>query len=223
MKPIIFSTSMVRALLNTKPYTWPAKPIDPEKPYKCMTRRLVKPQPDPDDDYINGVTVEGFQTALYQADEYWLNTVEGESIQVKPRYEKCDILWVKETFTSDNQGNFIYKADPMFEGCGPGDIGWKWTPSIFMPRKASRIFLEVKSVMVEHLRKITPVDCVNEGSVKKPHYMIYGGDKCLVDHKRYKAEFAKLWDSINAKRGYSWESNPWVWVYEFMRIEKETV
>jgi hypothetical protein len=44
-KPIIFGTSMVRAIMNTKPGVWPAEPIDPELPFKSMTRRVIEPQP----------------------------------------------------------------------------------------------------------------------------------------------------------------------------------
>ena len=211
-KPIIFSTPMVQAILNTKPGVWPAEAIDPAKPFKSMTRRVMKPQP------INN---------------------NGEKIlsmrSLESRYAVGDILWVRETWNihpltkPDNlselgycsactackniNGEYIYKASfPPSYPCT------QWKPSIFMPRKVARLFLKVKSVRIEKLQKITPEDCVNEGAVKKPHYMTYGGESYLAIHGRYKTEFAKLWDSINAKRGYSWESDPWVYVIEFIRL-----
>jgi len=223
-KPILFSTPMVQALLNTKPGVWPAEPIAPEKPFKSQTRRVVKPQPD---DYgINGVTVEGFQTALDQADEYWLNTEEGESVQVKPRYNVGDILWVRETWQPHPnpdgycghcsmckrfKGKYIYRASYLDKQGIEHAPCCYWKPSIFMPREAARLFLKVKSVRLERVQVISHMDARSEG-VNPYHYGV-GGES-------YIKPFIKLWDTINAKRGYSWEGNPWVFVYEFMRIEE---
>lgn len=82
-------------------------------------------------------------------------------------------------------------------------------PSIFMPRWASRILLEVVSVRVERLQAITEEDVYAEGAV-------------TVENARWEGTsvplrlFAWLWDSINGKRpGCSWDDNPWVWVVEF--------
>jgi len=218
MKPILFSTPMVQALLNTKPYTWPVKPIYDSKPFKGMTRRVIMSQPDKEDDCINYSTIEGYQTSPDQADVISAQDNKGETIILKPRYKKGDVLWVRETWVKGptTDYDFYYRADCE---CQLDNTELVWKPSIFMPRKAARLFLEIKSVRIERLKKITPEDCVNEGGVKKPHYMTYGGEKCLAIHGRYIKEFAELWDSINKKRGYSWESNPWVWVYTFMRVE----
>ena len=84
-----------------------------------------------------------------------------------------------------------------------------WRPSIHMPRWASRILLEVTNVRVEQVQEITVTDALKEGiayDLSKPD----GGPF---------ARFRSLWDSINAKRGYGWKENPWVWVVEFRRIE----
>ena len=86
------------------------------------------------------------------------------------------------------------------EGCP------KWRPSIFMPRRASRITLEIVSVRVERLQSISAADAFAEG--------ISGGD-WLGDPV---GEFAKLWNSINEKRGFGWETNCWIWVLEFKRV-----
>jgi hypothetical protein len=83
----------------------------------------------------------------------------------------------------------------------------KWHPSIFMPRWASRITLEIVSVRVERIQSISEADAFAEG--------ISGGD-WLGDPV---GEFAKLWNSINQKRGFGWDTNPFVWVLEFKRIK----
>jgi hypothetical protein len=117
---------------------------------------------------------------------------------VLPPYQKRDILWVRETFTKAPDGNCLYRSDPMFDDCGKGDISWNWTSPIFMPREAARITLEVKAVRIERVQEITDKDVKAEG----------------CDYIR---QFMDLWDTLNAKRGCSWESNPWVYVYGFMR------
>ena len=71
-----------------------------------------------------------------------------------------------------------------------------------MPRWASRITLQVTVVGVERVQEITREDCQKEGS----HWPTDEDDE---------GGFINLWDSINAKRGYGWAVNPWVWVVEF--------
>ena len=79
-------------------------------------------------------------------------------------------------------------------------LGWK--PSIHMPKWAARIWLEITSIRVERVQEITEADAIAEG-----------GPMGLQP-------FETLWDILNAKRGYSWESNPWVWVVGFRRAER---
>ncbi len=88
----------------------------------------------------------------------------------------------------------------------------KKLPSIFMPKAAARIWLEVVSVRVERLQDITEEDAVKEG-VKA-----YGPNNCSGTSARI--AFAELWDSLNEKRGYGWDTSPWVWVVEFRRVER---
>jgi len=77
-----------------------------------------------------------------------------------------------------------------------------------MPRAAARIFLRVTGVRAERLQDITARDCVAEGmNVSK--------------QGNVKHDFAKLWGDLNTQRGYSWESNPWVWVVEFERMDRD--
>jgi hypothetical protein len=136
-----------------------------------------------------------------------------------PRYDVGDILYVRETWTPYcinkktcrnallAHSNYCYKASP--EEC-VDDLRCKWHPSIHMPKEAARIWLEVTDVRVERLQEITIDDAISEG--------------CFAnfdppDGHGFRSEarnlFRELWDSLNDKRGYGWDVNPWVWVIEF--------
>ena len=123
-----------------------------------------------------------------------------------------DRLWVKETFKVHQRSPDVvwYRAD--FQPFGKlsqeqAKSQW-WRPARFMPRWASRITLEITSIRVERLQMITEEDAIAEGC---PTF------SRLISPVIW---FSELWDSINAKRGYSWEKNPWVWVIEFKLIER---
>lgn len=86
------------------------------------------------------------------------------------------------------------------------DYGIKKTPSIHMPRWASRITLEITGVRVERLQSTSGIDALAEGIES-----VYGNGASVTD-------FAHLWDGINSERGFGWDKNPWVWAIEFKRI-----
>ena len=221
MKPILFSTPMVQALLNTKPCTWPAEPIDSGRPFKSKTRRAIKPQPG-EGESIKPISAEGFLTVMKYATEIWTGTDEGESVRLNPRYQVGDKLWVRETFyDGDMQGKMIYRAD------GKYDCDGVWKPSIHMPRYAARLFLEVRELRAERLHSMKKEEAVKEGI--SPNGQIHAvccpvckgtrwteGIHC-PDCRSVMVCFSRLWNAINGKG--AWESNPWVWVYEFMRVE----
>ena len=200
MKPILFNTGMVRAILDS---------------HKTVTRRVVKPQPegarsilDCDEEKrtfdllcgnggVGGVFVD------------WAETV-------KAPFWPHDILYVRETWTVWN-GNYEYKADvddgygPFCSNCtldicaGGCNSILKWHPSIHMPREAARIFLRVTDVRVERVQDIDDDGVVAEG--------LNIGDP-----------FDELWDSTIKPADhalYGWDANPWVWVIEFERITRE--
>jgi hypothetical protein len=114
----------------------------------------------------------------------------------------------------------------MFNGCGKGDIPWNWKPSLFMPKEAARLFLKVKSVRIEKLHEITEEDAEAEGIDNQLWYVDSDGDEInlapysgKVPSPNFKTGFADLWDRINKKRGYGWSENPYVYIYEFMRLD----
>ena len=84
----------------------------------------------------------------------------------------------------------------------------RWRPSLFMPRWASRITLEITNVRVERVQDISSADAIAEGAVPD--------DRMTGDS--YIKAYARLWDTINGKK-YPWASRPWVWVIEFKRVE----
>jgi len=107
------------------------------------------------------------------------------------------------------------------------DIGkspCKWRPSIFMPRWASRITLEITDIRVERVQEITGRDCIAEG-IQSDTWSI-GIERMIPKsefqlREQYPHGFKHLWDSLNAKRGYGWDFNPWVWVISFKVFHKE--
>ena len=79
-----------------------------------------------------------------------------------------------------------------------------------MPRWASRLTLEIKSVRVERVQEISEADARAEGVERA---------EATDGAPSYALGFSDLWDSINAKRGYGWDTNPWVWCIAFERVD----
>jgi hypothetical protein len=164
---------------------------------KTMTRRVMKPQPE-----------EGAYLHHYEDDGI---AFANPCVFHKYRYVVGDRLWVRETFQIVPPNMIFYKTDPE----NKAKTGWK--PSIFMPRCASRITLEITNVRVERLQDISAPDCVNEGINTQGPYDVAIYDE-FSSHSI--AQFAYLWDSINSKK-YPWASNPWVFAIEFKRVENK--
>lgn len=195
IKPILFNTEMVRAILDGR---------------KSCTRRLVK--------FLSG---ENPRWTGYIKDGLMLYNGKNEPCIRKAPYQPGDTLYVRETWCGlpvNEAGHmrghcvYYYRAD--------GDLrpeGWrgKWHPSIHMPKEAARIWLKVMNVRVERLRDITPEQIGREGvEVEYPH--VLNGEE-----KRY--AFSTLWNSTIKKSDidtYGWDANPWVWIIEFERCEK---
>lgn len=161
---------------------------------KTQTRRVIKPQPDED-----GLAYDLTKCGRYDTSERRYNCPYGV---------KGDQLWVKETIRRIDDGDYsFYVADGHPT---PADT-WPWKrdkiSSIYCGRGLSRINLLIKDIRVKRVRDTSESSARAEGvtpSICPPY-----------DGRQYRAGFMTLWDSINKKRGYPWDSNPWVWVVEF--------
>ena len=149
-------------------------------------------------------------------------SVELAAGSITPRHAVGDRLWVRETWGT--WGSFDHMRPSQLTGREgiayaadqPGDpaehICGRVRPSIHMPKWAARIWLEVTGVRVERVQDISEADAVAEGVQCSSEDILYPNEL---------AAFRPLWDSLNAKRGYGWDANPWVAVIEFRRIDHD--
>lgn len=195
MKPILFNTEMVRAILEGR---------------KTVTRRILK--------FPNYIKQSEDNPELYtlyaEGDCYENQHMEELTPYLKQPFKKGDILYVRETWNGMRTGNeklgfkttYWYKADDKADN--PDD---KWRPSIFMPKEAARIWLKVTDVRVERLNDITKEQAGREG-------VTWETDNSGLMRI---SQFIKLWNSTLKKSDYDkycWNANPWVWVIEFERV-----
>lgn len=201
-RPILFSGPMVRAILEGR---------------KSQTRRIVKPQPE-EAGFGRNCKVAPYCTGTQWPLSYYemRGACWNSSGPLKCRYGKPgDRLWVRETFLPRANGSAaIYRADhDEVDAAGLAglysDKGWK--PSIFMPRKLSRITLEVTEVRVERVQNISDSDCEAEGV--RPSVDGTGKD-WRADESGWRRTYRHVWDSING----NWDANPWVWCVSFRRV-----
>lgn len=204
-RPILFSGPMVRAILDGR---------------KTQTRRVVKQVPSWQ--HCGKDIMEWGLSGCY-SDEgtHWLDiqTEVDDNSHTEifcPYGALGDQLWVRETW-GPCAGGVVYRAD----GGTVCPDGGKWKPSIFMPRWASRISLEIEAVMVERLNEISEDDAKAEGASYHNSTGGIGQSGWRHDysdvHADARSSFARLWESINGPG--SWELNPWVWVIQFRRVK----
>jgi len=204
-RPIIFSTPMVKAILDGR---------------KSQTRRVIKPQPKPHSsggwiwEKVGGV-IATKSGKIYKS----------KMLSRSPYGKPGDRLWVRETWRIfDNRiedcgcndpcschrysGKPIYRADNM-------EDEYKWKPSIHMPKKYARIWLEITGVRVEQLQNISRKDAHAEGFHPSP----YNGLESWKGQPYGNANlaFEACWNDINGKK-HPWESNPFVFVISFRRL-----
>lgn len=219
-KPILFSTPMVRAILKGR---------------KTQTRRIIK------------TVLDNRGLRFCNGYEDW----HGNSIKC-PYGAIGDVLWVREehylwgcwedvpdikTPTGKQKRRFVDKARrvlfPNTFGnnvqADRNDIGWHMRLARFMPRKYTRLFLQVTDIRVERLQDISEEDCVSEGIEYADSYYPRPPDGHLppLPWKNYQTDgecllpidsYSSLWKEINGEE--SWHANPWVWAITFKRIDK---
>lgn len=183
-KPILFNTEMVRAILDGR---------------KTCTRRLVK--------FLNK---RNPNWSGYVKDGLILYNGNNQPCNKSSPYKPDDILYVRETWCEYDADHVIdgqkyaYRADATLASEeARRELGYKWKPSIHMPKEAARIFLRVTDVRVERLQ-----DCGNMQAKDE-------GLNCC-------AQFIRVWNTTVKKSDlelYGWQANPWVWVIEFEKVE----
>ena len=224
-KPILFNTQMVRQIVAGN---------------KTQTRRPILPRYSGERSgfRVNTQVATGVREVEYIDDEE-----RGLEEYIKPPYRTGDILYVRETwnygfidsnyrecapsdvwFEEDDWKNkgqkrfyprrWFYKADPEDEEDMRLLYG-RWRPSIHMPKEAARIFLKVTAVRVERLQEISSEDIDAEGC-KEWAYSATTGE-LLPSEPTW---FRIAWDGAYSGKGYGWDENPWVWVFEFEVIRE---
>jgi hypothetical protein len=221
-RPILFSGAMVRALLDGS---------------KTQTRRVVNPQPwaDARSAHYHPSCPSG-SGGMHPANVIFSSMDQCVPPWAAPQPVRCpfgepgDRLYVRETFLYVGPGSGSdlpsyreeranpenHKAENCWYRASRPDETLVWTPSIHMPRWASRITLEVTGVRVEQLRHISDADCIAEGIGLNAN--TDGVPMTIPEGETMpRAAYLSLWDSLNAARGYGWDANPWVWVVEFAK------
>lgn len=214
MKPILFNTEMVRAILDGR---------------KTETRRVIKPQPKMRLCYV--FAGDGKLRWSYPSEgtwEFWGEefkrpesfTEDDAGKLWTPPCHADDILYIRETWSKlsgQETERFVYKATDSYPFGEKYIAKFKWHPSIHMPKEAARIFLKVTDVRVERLQDISEEGAEKEGVTATP--LLEGGENLPALYW-----FSKIWNSTIAKQNlykYGWNANPYVWVIRFKKISKE--
>lgn len=215
-RPIIFNGEMVRAVLDGR---------------KAQTRRIINWR-----GLDEGLNLQFSGLRASEEPNGWvIESNSRTSSEWRCQPTPCpfgavgDRLWVRETFRVHSRATdvatLVYKASEQqswtqqthrvpIEKCNKPAVVDTWTPSIHMPRWASRITLEITGVRVERLNSMTEKDALAEGCLGG-HDSIPGYQYSATPHEH----FHHVWQSIYGAD--SWQANPWVWVIEFKRVEVE--
>lgn len=227
-RPIIFTGQLVRAILDGS---------------KTQTRRVVKFR---DEGPVTQLTCHDRPYVGSKREDVWWNADHEVEVGIYVEQDiHCpygvpgDRLWVKETWQAcaadgtpfpkdfpslrDGAGVYCaYRASTGDKGFGLYDKMPSWRSARYMFRWASRITLELTDVRVERVQEISEEDARAEGIMAVSDEM--KNDACRQASydggasSGSRGYFSQLWNSINAKRGYGWDANPYVWVLGFKTI-----
>jgi hypothetical protein len=211
-RPILFQGAMVRAILAST---------------KTQTRRMVKHSGELFDVRALVAAVQEYVPAVDRATGKKWGT--GSRLIRCPYGAPSGRLWVRESWARDDEDGALFyradvgtgnEADDWQRNIDDGASGYRWRPSIHMPRAACRLVLEVTEVRVQRLQDISEADCWAEGIeavdgafTRDQHIDMTRRLGCRIDDA--KPSYALLWESINGPG--SWDANPWVWAVSFRR------
>lgn len=191
-RPILFNTSMVRAILEGR---------------KTVTRRVIRLQPE-------SRLIRMTESSCYPG----CFAIEGTSMVIRPTCQPGDVLWVRETWDRlpvspgghfRPNGVYYYRADGDTR---PEPHTYKaWHPSIHMPKEAARIFLRVTGVRPERLREMVLADLLMEGVREAGSYE----ETWAMWHYIWDSTIGP-----GERLLYGWKANPWVWVISFERVDR---
>ncbi|MDV2903126.1 hypothetical protein R0H17_15915 [Phytobacter diazotrophicus] len=223
---MIFNAEMVRAILDGR---------------KTQTRRIMKVQPSEGFAPMNMALETDYEAHWYtpgvvDKDGYLqpakhdvFGVASDEEGYTCPFGAVGDRIWVRETWAEAGasapelklyRANYPEHVPSHYENVPPVDE-IRWTPSIHMPRWASRITLEITGVRVERLQNISDTDVDAEGFAGDfPTSLfpaLFPGEPSDWSHLSMRECYGVLWKSIYGEE--SWQANPWVWVIEFKRVE----
>lgn len=214
-RPILFSGPMIRALLKGR---------------KTQTRRvLTKLRRFGTVREFGPSDTVGYDWHFRDKDARWHDLRHPELLARLP-YAVGDRLWVREKWSADSR----YAGLPVRDVGGPI---WYWAdgeppcdvtlpfPSIFMPRWASRLTLEVTDVRIQRLQEIDKADAVAEGLIelKSGRFVVNQGDQYFgVCSHNPREVYSWYWDHLNAQRGFGWDVNPWVVAVSFS-VERRNI
>lgn len=222
MKPALFNTEMVKAILDGR---------------KTATRRVVKLK------YRNThltMRTDKYGTRLIelQNEEPGVTTVRNPdgttshkllaAIEKTPPYCPGDILYVRETWCLNRFG-YHYRADDNDQWISCDDV---WRPSIHMPKEAARLFGRATGIKAQRVQDITDEESRREGAADREDFRLVW-TRCYAKPRPVKGENGEIdhyesypWEDIHETRTYRGKpwyviGNPWVWVIEFERVTKE--
>lgn len=221
MKPILFNTDMIEAILDNK---------------KTKTRRVIK---FPTNRFTHNIPMADNLTVKHiRDDRVTFHESPHFCFNINKPYKVGDILYVRESYAigSIEYGEESYNPEPQpyISQCeGDNDIihkEWalrnhigiddvKWKPSIHMPKDAARLFLRVTAIKVERLQDMTLDDFLDEGIEVWPQSFNDPSNAYL----QAKKSFSNLWNSTINKSQlglYGWDANPYVWIIEFEKTDK---
>lgn len=222
---MIFNAEMVRAILDGR---------------KTQTRRIMKVQPESNQ---LGLLLITDSTKHSDIGKYHWAESNATGNHVRSKLFLCpfgavgDRIWVREGFfpaplemqsepPRKTIWNIAYRDGMQMEKLAPAEYNptiynyERWTPSIHMPRWASRILLEITDVRIERLNAISEEDATAEGVPPAGSLLPdYPGTFLTPkgDFATAKVAFQRLWESIHGEE--SWKANSWVWVISFKRVE----